>query len=121
MSVRISIFSCSRFACLLVGLILLSLFRLVLENEGTELQTEINIGALPTRFAIEFDVAIVDTNISLGIFAFFTQNKLGDEIVQVILKFSGLMCTVDDPAVIGWVCIRLCSEFEPKVLDYICK
>ena len=64
-------------------------------------------------------MAILDVDIRLGILAFLAENKSGDEPVEVILEFVGVMGTVDDPAVVIGVVVCLRSEFETKILDDI--
>ena len=39
--------------------------------------------------------------------------------MKVILKLGSFMRAVDDPSVIGRICVRLGTKLKPKVLDDI--
>ena len=70
---------------LALSLVLLALLGLVLQDEATQLQAQVDVGALSTSLAVERDVAVFDLNIGLGVLALSAKHKLLDETVQVVL------------------------------------
>lgn len=107
-------------ATLLGRFILLALLRLVLQDEGAQLEANIDVGPLATGLAIEKDAAILEDDIRLRILALLTENELGDETVQVVLKLRSLMSTVDDPTIVRWIRVGLSAKLEAKILDHVC-
>ena len=105
----------------LVLLRLLSLLRLVLQDEGAELETEVDVGPLTTGLAVEHDAAILQDDVGLGVLALLAENESGDEAIQMFLELGGLVGTVDDPAIVGRIGVRLSAQFESKVLDDVCR
>jgi hypothetical protein len=120
--VAISVFGF--FACFAVCLpgclVFLTLLGLILEDEGGELKTQVDVGDLSARLAVQSDVIVFDVNVSLWILAFLAEHKFGDEAVKIVLKLTGFVGTVDNPAVVGGVGVGLSTEFKAKVLDEIC-
>ena len=100
-------------------LALLSSFWFILEDETTQLVTEVGLVALTTGLAVQDDAAIFDDDGCLRVLARLAKNKLGDEAIQRILQFGCFMGSVDDPTVILWIGIGLRTQFKPKVLDQI--
>jgi hypothetical protein len=105
---------------LLGCLVLFAFLGLVLDNEGRQLETRINIGALATSLAIKGDDFILDVDLGFGILALLAQNKLGNESIKIVLQFIGLVGSVDDPAIISRVGVGLSAKFKSEVLDDIC-
>lgn len=106
--------------CLLRGLVLLAFGSLlVLDDEPTELQAWISLGALSAGLAVEQNAAILDLNHSLGILTLLAEHELVDEAIEMVLKFGGIVGAVDDPAVILWVFVGLGSQFKAEELDDI--
>jgi len=58
-------------------------------------------------------------HVRLWILAFLAKDEPADEAVKVVLEFVGIVGAVDDPTVVGGVCIGLGTELEAKVLDDI--
>jgi len=58
-------------------------------------------------------------HVRLWILAFLAKDEPADEAVKVVLELVGIVGAVDDPAVVGGVCIGLSTELEAKVLDDI--
>lgn len=104
---------------LLGGLVLLALLRLVLQDEGAELEAEVDISALTTGLAVKEDAAILDVDLGLRVLALLAEDELGDEAVQVVLELGGLVSAVDDPTVVAGVVVGLSAELEAEVLDDI--
>lgn len=104
---------------LLGGLVLLALLRLVLQDEGAELEAEVYISALTTSLAVKEDAAILDVDLGLRVLALLAEDELGDEAVQVVLELGGLVSAVDDPTVVAGVVVGLSAELEAEVLDDI--
>jgi hypothetical protein len=105
---------------LLLGLVFLALLWLVLENETTELETQVYIRTLTTGFAIKENASILDHYVGFGILAFLAENEFVYEAIEVILQLGGLVGTVDDPTIVSRVRIGLSSEFETEIFDYVC-
>jgi hypothetical protein len=102
---------------LLGRLVLLALLGLVLHDEGRELEARIDLGDFTASLAVERDIAILDVDLSLGVFALLAENKLGDEAIKVILKLGSVVSTVDDPAVVVGARVGLSTKLEAEVLD----
>lgn len=102
---------------LLVGLVLLALLGLVLEDEGAQLQAAIDVGDLTAGFAVKGDVAVLDVDVGFGVLALLAEDKLGNETVEIVLELAGVVGAVDDPAVVVGVCVGLGSEFKAEILD----
>jgi hypothetical protein len=100
-----------------LGLILLALLGLVLEDKTTELQAKVDITDLTTSLAVKGNVVILDNNVGLRVLALFAENELVDEAIEVILELGSIVGTVDDPAVVLGVNVGLGTKFETKVLD----
>ena len=45
------------------------------------------------------------------------QDEFLDEAIEMVLKFGGFVGTIDNPAIIFWVCIGLSAKFESEILD----
>ena len=104
---------------LLVSLVLLVRLWLILKDETTELEAEVDIGSLTTSLAIKYNMAILDNHVGLGVLALLAENKLIDEAIKVILKLGCLVGTIDDPSIVGRIRVGLGTKFETKVLDYV--
>merc|ERR1711977_292455 len=78
---------------LLVSLVLLVRLWLILKDETTELEAEVDIGSLTTSLAIKYNMAILDNHVGLGVLALLAENKLIDEAIKVILKLGCLVGT----------------------------
>jgi len=102
---------------LFVRLVLLAFLRLVLENEGRELGTEIDVGDVTTGFAGKSDDAVFNVNFGFRVATFLTKNELGDETIEIVLELGGFVGAVDDPAVVGGVGVGLSAELETKVFN----
>jgi len=75
---------------------------------------------LTARFAVTDDVVVLgDLQNGFRVLALLAKNKLLNETVEVVLKLGGLMSTVNDPTVIGWVGLDLRSQLETEVFDDI--
>lgn len=104
---------------LLGGLVLLSLLWLVLQNEGAEFVARIRLGTFAASLARKDDARILGEDLGFRVFALLAQHELRDEAVEVVLEFACIVGTVDNPAVIGGLCVRLGTKFETEVLDDI--
>ena len=62
-------------------------------------------------------MAVLDVDVGLGVLAFLAENELGDETVEVVLELAGVVSSVDDPAVVGGVRVRLSPQLKAEVLD----
>lgn len=62
-------------------------------------------------------MSILDDDVSFGVLALLAKNKFADEPIQVVLQLGCFVGTIDDPTVVGRVCIGLCSQLEAEVLD----
>jgi len=102
---------------LTLGLVLLALLGLVLQNETTELQAQIDLGELTTSLAIQMDATILDIDNGLGVLALLAENELVDEAIQVFLQLLRIVGAVDDPTVVLGVNVGLSTQLETKVLD----
>jgi len=100
-----------------LGLVLLALLGLVLEDEATKLEAKVNISTLTTGLAVKKDVVILDDNVGLRILALLAENELVDETVEMILEFRSIVSTVDDPTVVLGVDVGLGTKFKTEVLD----
>lgn len=103
----------------LLRLVFLALLRLILQDEGAELEATIDSGTLAARFAIQQNVSILEVDVGLGVLALLAKDKFGDEAVKVVLELGSLMRTIDDPAVIVRVVVGLGAKLEAKVFDDI--
>lgn len=104
---------------LAIRLILLSLLWGLLQDEARELEAKVNVGTLTTGLAVKNNVSILDVDHGLWVLAGLAKDELGDEAIEVVLQLGGLVSTVDDPAVVGWVAVGLGTELEAEVLDDI--
>lgn len=57
----------------------------------------------------------------LGVLAFLAKNELLNETVEVVLKFVGVVSTIDDPAVVGGFGVGLSAEFKAEIFNEVCK
>jgi hypothetical protein len=106
-------------ASLFVAFVLLSLLRLIFQDEGAKFQAQINIGALSTRLAVQNDVAVLDNDIRLRILALLAENEFADKTIKIILKLGCFMSPIDNPTVVGRVCVGLRTQLESEILDHI--
>jgi len=100
-----------------LGLVLLTLLGLVLEDEATKLEAKVNISTLTTGLAVKKDVVILDDNVGLRILALLAENELVDETVEMILEFRSIVSAVDDPTVVLGINVGLGTKFKTEVLD----
>jgi len=106
-------------ASFLVLLVLLPSLGVVPDNEGTQLETGVDVRALTAGLAVQDDLIILDTDVGLGILALLAEHKLGDKSIKIVLELCGIVGAVDDPTVIGWLGVSLSTELKAKVLDDI--
>lgn len=102
-----------------LSLVLLALLGLVLKDESTKLQAEVNVGALTASLAIEDDVIIFDDDIGLRVLAFLAEDEFVDEAIEMVLQLGSIVGAVDDPTVVLGVNVGLSTKLETKVLDDI--
>jgi hypothetical protein len=92
----------------------------VLQDVTGKSLAHVERGALTARFAVTDDVVVLgDLQNGFRVLALLAKNKLLNETVEVVLKLGGLMSTVNDPTVIGWVGLDLRSQLETEVFDDI--
>lgn len=101
------------------SLVLLAALALVLCDETTQLQADINIGALTTSLAVEQDARIEDNEVGFRVEALLAENELLDEAIEELLQLAGFVGTVDDPSVVLGISVGLGTKLEGKVLDDI--
>ena len=94
---------------------------LALQDEGAQLETSIDIGALTTGFAVQDDASLTDHGVGLGILAFLAEDEAIDEAIQMVLELGSLMGAVDDPAVVVGISVGLSAKFEAEILDEVCE
>ena len=107
-------------ACLFFSFVLFALLWLVFQDKAAQLETEIDIRALSTSFAVQQNMSILDDNVCFGVLALLAENEFVDESVKVILKLWGFVGTIDNPAVISRISVGLSAELETKVFDDVC-
>lgn len=117
--VCISIFLGLGTTCFLVRLVFLAFFWLRFDDEAAQLQTKVYIRPLAAGFAILENAPVLDDDVGFGILALLAKHEFGDESIQMVLKLGCFMGSVDDPAIVCWVCVRLSAKFEAKVLDEV--
>lgn len=72
---------------------------------------------MAASLAVHQDVTILDADDGLRVLAVFAKDELGDVTIKIVLQLAGFVSTVDDPAIVLWVDVRLSTKFEAKVLD----
>ena len=117
--VCISMFLGPGTACFLLGLVLLAFLWLRFDDEAAQLQTKVHIRPLAAGFAILENAPVLDDDVGFGILALLAEHKFGDESIQMVLELGCFMGSVDDPAIVCWVRVRLGAKFEAKVLDEV--
>jgi hypothetical protein len=72
-----------------------------------------------TGLAVKGNMAILNLHLGFWILALLAENELGNEAIEIVLQFGGLVCAVDNPTIIGRIGIGLGTEFEAEVFDQI--
>ena len=105
--------------CFLVRLVFLAFLWLCFDDEAAQLQTEVHIRPLAAGFAILENAPVLDDDVGFRILALLAEHEFGDESIQMVLELGCFMGSVDDPAIVCWVRVRLGAKFKAKVLDKV--